>query len=89
MLNHVCRLKEICLTERPVAGRQAKRIWMAFEEIKAEIALLFREMVNQPEDAHEIREILREKLNALKASGMPLPEDLVELEQRIERDFGE
>ncbi|MFC4626374.1 hypothetical protein ACFO1V_14370 [Daeguia caeni] len=62
---------------------------MAFEEIKAEIALLFREMVNQPEDAHEIREILREKLNALKASGMPLPEDLVELEQRIERDFGE
>lgn len=60
---------------------------MAFEEIKAEIALLFQEMVNQPEDAHEIREVLREKLNALKASGLPLPDDLVELEQRIERDF--
>ncbi|WP_343313246.1 hypothetical protein AAIB41_10300 [Brucella sp. BE17] len=61
---------------------------MAFEDIKAEIALLFEQMVNQPEDVHEIRETVREKLNALRASGMPLPEDLVELEQRLEKDFG-
>lgn len=60
---------------------------MAFEDIKAELALLFEQMVNQPEDAHEIREALREKLNALKASGLPLPEDLVELEKRLIRDF--
>ncbi|MGU3401425.1 hypothetical protein ACLBWS_17090 [Brucellaceae bacterium D45D] len=61
---------------------------MAFEDIKAEIALLFEQMVNQPEDAHEIHETVREKLNALRASGLPLPEDLVELEQRLEKDFG-
>lgn len=60
---------------------------MAFEDIKAEIALLFQQMVNQPQDAHEIRETVREKLNALKASGLPLPDDLVELEKRIEQDF--
>ncbi len=42
---------------------------MAFEDIKAEIALLFEQMVNQPQDAHEIRETVREKLNALKAEG--------------------
>lgn len=60
---------------------------MAFEDIKAEIALLFEEMVNQPQDAHEIRESVREKLNALRASGLPLPEDLVELEKRLEQDF--
>ncbi|MCX2695481.1 MULTISPECIES: hypothetical protein [Brucella/Ochrobactrum group] len=60
---------------------------MAFEDIKAEIALLFEQMVNQPQDVHEIRETVREKLNALKATGMPLPEDLVELEKRIEQDF--
>lgn len=60
---------------------------MAFEDIKAEIALLFEQMVNQPQDAHEIRETLREKLNALRASGLPLPDDLVELEKRIEQDF--
>ena len=60
---------------------------MAFEDIKAEIALLFEQMVNQPQDAHEIRETVREKLNALRASGVPLPDDLVELEKRIEQDF--
>ncbi|WP_420960318.1 hypothetical protein [Brucella sp. IR073] len=60
---------------------------MAFEDIKAEIALLFQEMVNQPEGAAEIREAIREKLNALKASGMPLPDDLVELEKQLGKDF--
>lgn len=60
---------------------------MAFEDIKAEIALLFEQMVNQPQDAHEIREMVREKLNSLRASGLPLPEDLVALEKRIETDF--
>lgn len=60
---------------------------MAFEDIKAEIALLFEQMVNQPQDAHEIRETVREKLNALRVSGLPLPADLVELEKRIEQDF--
>jgi predicted nucleic acid-binding Zn-ribbon protein len=60
---------------------------MAFEDIKAEIALLFEQMVNQPQDAHEIRETVREKLNALRANGLPLTDDLVELEKRIEKDF--
>ncbi|MBV2142238.1 hypothetical protein KUG47_01850 [Falsochrobactrum sp. TDYN1] len=60
---------------------------MAFEDIKAEIGLLFEQMVNQPQDVHEIRETIREKLNLLRASGMPLPQDLVELEKRIEQDF--
>ncbi len=61
---------------------------MAFEEIKAEIALLFEQMVNQPEDMHELAETIREKLNAMRASGLPLPEDLVELEKRLNSDMG-
>lgn len=60
---------------------------MAFEDIKAEIALLFEQMVNQPEDAHEIEMVLREKLNMLKAEGLPLPEDLVQLEKKLSTDF--
>ena len=60
---------------------------MAFEDIQAEIALLFQEMVNQPEGVAEIRESIREKLNTLKANGMPLPQDLVELEKRLGTDF--
>ena len=53
---------------------------MAFEDIKARIALLLEAMVQRPTDAHEIHENLREQLNELKAMGMPLPDDLVELE---------
>lgn len=60
---------------------------MAFEDIKAEIALLLEEMVNEPKDAHEIEAALRQKLNAMKAEGLPLPEDLVELEKRLSKDF--
>ena len=60
---------------------------MAFEEIKAQIALLIEEMVNQPEDNHEVHEQLREKLNEMRSLGMPLPAELVELESRLDKDF--
>ena len=60
---------------------------MALEQIKAQIALLLEEMVNQPEDQHEVHEQLREKLNELRAMGMPLPADLVALEKRLEERF--
>ncbi|MEK1886709.1 MAG: hypothetical protein AAAB35_03835 [Phyllobacterium sp.] len=60
---------------------------MAFEDIKAQIALLLEAMVQRPTDAHEIHENLREKLNELRAMGMPLPDDLVALEKRLETDF--
>jgi hypothetical protein len=60
---------------------------MAFENIKAEIAMLLSEMVNQPEDNHEVHEQLREKLNEIRAMGMPLPDDLVELEKRLDAGF--
>ena len=62
---------------------------MALEEIKAQIALLLEEMVNQPEDRHEMHEQLREKLNELRAMGMPLPADLLALEKRLEEQFPE
>lgn len=60
---------------------------MAFESLKAEIALLMEEMVNQPEDQHEMHEQLREKLNEWRSLGQPLPADLVELERRLDADF--
>ncbi len=57
---------------------------MALEEIKAQIALLMEEMVNQPHDKHEVLEQVREKLNELRAMGLPLPDDLVALERDLE-----
>jgi hypothetical protein len=60
---------------------------MALEEIKARISLLLEQMVNQPEDSHEVQEQLREKLRELRAMGLPLPADLVELEKRLDEAF--
>ena len=60
---------------------------MALEEIKARISLLLEEMVNQPEDVREVQEQLREKLREMRAMGMPLPADLVELESRLDSDL--
>lgn len=60
---------------------------MAFEDIKAQISLLLEQMVNQPEDKHEVQEQLRERLNEMRAMGLPLPDDLVELERQLEADF--
>ena len=62
---------------------------MALEEIKAQISLLLEEMVNQPEDEHEFLEQVREKLNEMRAMGMPLPDDLVALEKQLEERFPE
>ncbi|MHA6644269.1 hypothetical protein [Mesorhizobium sp. A623] len=62
---------------------------MALEQFKAQIALLMEEMINQPQDQHEIQEQLREKLSEMRAMGMPLPADLVQLEKRLDDDFYE
>ncbi|TRC96078.1 hypothetical protein FJV76_26140 [Mesorhizobium sp. WSM4303] len=60
---------------------------MALESFKAQISLLLEEMVNQPEDEHEIQEQLREKLREMRAMGLPLPDDLVKLEKRLDDDL--
>jgi len=60
---------------------------MPFENLKAGIALLVQQMVEKPEDAHEIQETLREKLSELRALGLPLPDDLVVLEARLDAEL--
>jgi hypothetical protein len=60
---------------------------MAFEELKAQIAVLLGGLEAQPEDKHELYELIREKLAQMRAMGMPLPNDLVELETELEKEF--
>jgi hypothetical protein len=60
---------------------------MAFEDLKAELALLINQMENQPEDRHELYLQIREKLNEMRAFGMPVPEDLVKFEEELEAQF--
>jgi hypothetical protein len=60
---------------------------MALEELKAQIGLLLSEMNNQPEDLHELYEEIHQKLNELRATGMALPQDLLDLEARLLAEF--
>ena len=60
---------------------------MAFDNLKAELALLINQMENQPEDRHELYLQVREKLNEMRAFGMPLPDDLVRMEKDLENEF--
>mgnify|MGYP001450286419 CR=1 FL=1 len=62
---------------------------MAFEDVQAELGLLLTQMENErrPEDRHEIYLVVMRKLNELKAYGMPLPQDLVDLERSLEEEF--
>jgi hypothetical protein len=60
---------------------------MAFERLRAEISLLVSQMENQPHDKHELYLQLREKLNELRVTGMPLPDDLLELERTLEAEL--
>ena len=60
---------------------------MAFENTITKINQLLEQFDNQPEDAYELQQLLHEKLAEIRAMGMPLPDDLVELEKRLQEEF--
>ena len=60
---------------------------MAFEGLITRLNLLFNDMENQPEDAHELLEQIHLELNQMKATGQPLPQDLLDLEERLNAEF--
>ena len=60
---------------------------MAFEEFRLQLAMLMDEIARNPADAHELQESLREKLAEMQALGLPLPDDLVGLEEFLEGDL--
>lgn len=58
-----------------------------FENIRAEIDRLLAGISDRHGDVQEIELALREKLNELKAFGMPLPADLVDLEAALDQQL--
>jgi hypothetical protein len=59
---------------------------MAFEQLKAEIAMLVQQMQDEPDDVHELHARIRQKLAELKAMGQPLPDDLAALDRRLDSE---
>ena len=60
---------------------------MSFEDLQAEISLLLTQMENQPEDPHELHELMREKISEMRAFGMPVPEELLKFEKDLGASF--
>ena len=60
---------------------------MAFDLIKAEIDELLSDLQRKPDDARELQIVLLEKLNELRAFGMPVPSDLIKLEAALAADL--
>jgi hypothetical protein len=59
---------------------------MAFEDIKAAIAMLMEEIARAPDDRHVLQEQLREKISELRALGLPVPADLKQFEEDLSDD---
>jgi len=60
---------------------------MAFENLKVQIALLLADDEAKPDDLHTTYQKVMGEINEMRAFGMPLPEDLVELERALEEKF--
>lgn len=58
------------------------------QEIEVALSLLLEDMEDQGSDSHEIFIRLDQLFNAMRAVGMPLPEDLVRLHEELAAEFG-
>jgi len=57
---------------------------MAFEDWKVRLRMVLETATHQPEDWHELQESLREEVANLRGQGLPVPTDILELEQALE-----
>jgi hypothetical protein len=58
---------------------------MAFDDLDAEITYLMNVMEGEQGDLHEIAFRLRQVMSTLRAEGLPVPEDLKNLEADLDR----
>ena len=57
------------------------------DEIEAAVSLLLDDMEGEWGDRHEIFLRIRQTLDQMRAMGMPLPDDLVRLEDELAAEF--
>lgn len=60
---------------------------MKEQELEAALSLLIEEMEGEQGGGHEIHLRLRQTLAAMRAMGMPLPDDLVRMEREMSAEF--
>lgn len=60
---------------------------MAFENLETAIQIWLQDMEHGPEDRHEAYARLHELISEIRATGMPVPEDLKAYERELEAQF--
>ena len=60
---------------------------MDLEEFEAAMSLLVDEMEGEQGDRHEIFMRIQQMLSTMRAEGLPVPEDLVRLEEELGAEF--
>jgi hypothetical protein len=60
---------------------------MDSQQLQAALSLLLDEMEGEIEDRHEVYLRLTMILNQMRALNVPIPEDLVEMEANMSREF--
>ncbi len=62
---------------------------MNFDELEAQVAYLLSQMHDEPENRYELYEELHLCLNEMRATGMPVPDDLAKFERELEKEMQE
>lgn len=58
---------------------------MDTDELLAALNLLAQQIDHQPDDLHEVHMKIREMISEIRATGMPVPEDILRFEQELTR----
>ena len=61
---------------------------MDTRNLELALSMLLQEIEQGPEDDHELYMKLRQTLQSMRAVGMPVPDDLVRLEEELAEEFG-
>jgi hypothetical protein len=59
------------------------------QDLEVGLSMLLQDMEGEQGDSHEIYMRLRQVLDGMRAIGMPLPDDLLRLEQELAAEFQE
>lgn len=57
------------------------------QQLVAAALALSEELAHAPNDAHEIQLRLRQMIDQLRATGMPIPDELARLESQLDSEF--
>ncbi len=58
---------------------------MALDDLEAEISYLMNAMEGDQGDLHEIKFRLEQAISSLRAEGLPVPEDLLNVDKDLDR----